>query len=321
MADVDQRDPARARLQRRVVVDVPRHESLRAREAGRVEEAPPVAAEHRDLADLGRGVARDQPHSGSAEGDLQARGQVREPLGGRELSDPSDPAGLRLGLQRQDVGRALEARLQGAGQRARLASREARVDRLAPALDRGPLLGAELGDLEVGSFGRADHDQRGPLAARLAQEASLDQPDRLGEGVVEAPGGHVHGGVRDVDRDLVLEEELKDPDLEVVGAQVLERAEDHRVVADDQARAPLARLLSDLEGQVEGREDRPDTPVAAPDLQASPIALEREARRADRAQRAQDSLEGNSEGLLCHGCTRSLRVNGHSDRPRGPRAR
>ncbi len=101
-----------------------------------------------------------------------------------------------------------------------------------------------------------------PAALRVGgvrDEGAYDtQVERAGEGVRDARVGGVGVGVGDVQRDVVLDEGVHDPALEVGRRDRGRTPQIERVVGDQQVGAELHRLVDDLLHGVDGEQDPGD---------------------------------------------------------------
>lgn len=142
-------------------------------------------------------------------------------------------------------------------------------DRLGVAGDADALRGG--GEALGGAFGQLAHGQRvvqladpaeAPAAARVGRvryEGSYDpEVQCAGEGVGDTRVGGVRVGVGHVQRDVVLDEGVDDPALEVGRRDRRRTAQVERVVGDQQVGAQLQRLVDDLLDRVDGEQDPPD---------------------------------------------------------------
>lgn len=123
--------------------------------------------------------------------------------------------------------------------------------------------GGSRGELADGRRGvHLAHAAQSPAPFRVRrvrhQRAYDTEVEGAGERVRDARVGGVRVGVGHVQRDVVLDEGVHDPALEVRGRHGGRTAQIEGMVGDQQVRAQLHRLVDDLLDRVDGEEDPRD---------------------------------------------------------------
>lgn len=219
-----------------------------------------------DLVELGGGLFAPGPLGGPVRGVHQSERGLLGGLGHRVVSE----VGGEKGVHARGADGVEEAVAGAAAHRDRTHGR-VRVARDADALGgAGQPLGRPFGERaeRLGVVELADAAEA--PAARGVRRVRHQGPDdaeveRAGEGVGDTGVGGVRVGVRDVQCDVVLDQRVHDPALEMADRHRRGPAHIERVMGDDQLGAEPDRLVGDFLDGVDGEQHASDlrTGVAA----------------------------------------------------------